>query len=195
MTLRCRATPSAPLLALANDAAGDPLYLTELLDAADRSGRLHITDAGLADISGGALPASLGEAITDRLRFLTSDTREAIATAALLGPEFTVEELATVCGRQPHDLASALRQAHAGGVLSDGGDVFSFRHPLIRTALYEEQPLAVRAAWHRNAARALAEAHAAPEQVARQLHPALTVEGTPVIDGWIIDWLLADASL
>src|SRR6185437_1862787 len=44
-----------------------------------------------------------------------------------------------------------------------------FRHPLIRAALYEEMPAAVRAAWHRDAGRAMAEAGAPADQVARQL--------------------------
>src|SRR6185437_10216520 len=44
-----------------------------------------------------------------------------------------------------------------------------FRNPLIRAALYEEMPAAVRAAWHRDAGRALAEAGAPADRVARQL--------------------------
>jgi len=54
-------------------------------------------------------------------------------------------------------------------VLAESGRGLWFRHPLIRAALYEEMPAAVRAAWHRDAGRALAEAGAPADRVARQL--------------------------
>ena len=46
-----------------------------------------------------------------------------------------------------------------------------FRHPMIRAALYDEIPAPMRAAWHREAGRALAQADAPADRVARQLLP------------------------
>jgi hypothetical protein len=65
-----------------------------------------------------------------------------------------------VLGRETADLAPLIDQACAVGVLATSGRGLGFRHPLIRAALYEEMPAAVRAAWHRDAGRALAEAAA-----------------------------------
>ena len=61
-----------------------------------------------------------------------------------------------------------MRRCRAG-VLAESGGGMAFRHPLIRAALYEEMPASVRAAWHRDAGRALAEAGAPADRVARQL--------------------------
>jgi hypothetical protein len=60
-------------------------------------------------------------------------------------------------------------EAQAAGVLAESGKRMRFRHPLIWAALYDETPPPVRAAWHREAGRALAEAGAPADRVARQL--------------------------
>ena len=57
----------------------------------------------------------------------------------------------------------------AAGVLAESGNGLGFRHPLIRAALYDEIPAPLRAAWHRDVGRALAEAGAPTDRVARQL--------------------------
>jgi DNA-binding CsgD family transcriptional regulator/tetratricopeptide (TPR) repeat protein len=76
-------------------------------------------------------------------------------------------------------------------VVIDAGARLSFRHPLIRQALYEGMPAGVRAAWHRDAGRALAKNTAPAERVARQLLPALDPAcGTGPADGWVVDWLV-----
>jgi DNA-binding CsgD family transcriptional regulator len=65
---------------------------------------------------------------------------------------------------------------------------------MIRAALYEEMPAAVRAAWHRDAARALAAAGAPPERVARQLLCAADGSGpAEVVDERMLDWLVRNA--
>ncbi len=78
-------------------------------------------------------------------------------------------DLAIVAGRSVVELVPALDEARAAGVLAESGTGMGFRHPLIRAALYEEMPVPVRAAWHRDAGRALAEAGAPADRVARQL--------------------------
>ena len=65
-------------------------------------------------------------------------------------------DLASVLDRSVADLAATLNQACAAGVLAESGQHLRFRHPLIHAALYADLPAPVRAAWHREAARALA---------------------------------------
>jgi len=62
---------------------------------------------------------------------------------------------------------------------------------VIRAALYGEIPAPVRAAWHRDAARALTEAGAPADRVARQLLGAVSGgDGmADPMDDWILDWL------
>ena len=100
---------------------------------------------------------------------MTGPVREVLRAAALLGADFAIPDLATVLGRSVADLIPAVDEACAVGVLAESGHGLGFRHPLIRAALYDDMQAPVRAAWHRAAGRALAEAGAPPDRVARQL--------------------------
>jgi DNA-binding CsgD family transcriptional regulator len=170
--------PDTGLLRLAASAAGNPLYLTEMLAALARSGGITVTPAGAAQLADGAVPDSLPGAIADRLGFVSAPTREVLRAAALLGVEFGITDLTAVLGRPVAALVSALDEARTLGVLADSGAGLAFRHPLIREALYAEMPASVRAAWHRDAGHALASAGAAPDRVARQLLRALGGPGS-----------------
>jgi DNA-binding CsgD family transcriptional regulator/tetratricopeptide (TPR) repeat protein len=163
--------PDAGLLKLATGAAGNPLYLTELIAALARSGGIALTPAGTVEFSAGTVPDSLPAAIASRLDFVSATTRDVLRAAALLGVEFAVDDLTAVLGKPVAELVPSLDEARAIGVLTNasGGIGLAFRHPLIREALYAELPAAVRSAWHRDAGQALAAAGAAPDRVARQL--------------------------
>jgi DNA-binding CsgD family transcriptional regulator len=165
--------PDTELLKLAAGAAGNPLYLTEMLAAMARSGGIAITSSGTAQLARGTVPDSLPGAIADRLGFVSASTREVLRAAALLGVEFAITDLTAVLDRTVAALVPALDEARATGVLTDSVSGLAFRHPLIREALYAEMPASVRAAWHRDAGHALASAGAAPDRVARQLLRAL----------------------
>src|SRR5579859_6272412 len=189
--------PDDDLLRLAGGAAGNPLYVTELVAALARGSSLTVTDAGGARLASGSAPGSLAAAIADRLGFVTGPVREVLRAAALLGADFAVTDLATVLGRSVADLIPAVDEACAVGVLAESRHGLGFRHPLIRAALYEEMPASVRAAWHRAAGRALAEAGAPTDRVARQLLRAADGSGSPAepADDWMLDWLTQNADL
>jgi DNA-binding CsgD family transcriptional regulator/tetratricopeptide (TPR) repeat protein len=182
--------PGPRLLEQAADAGGNPLYLTELIDALVRGRELTIED-GYVEVTGGRPPGSLAAAIADRLQFLSAPVHEVLQIAALLGTAFSVSELAAVSGRTVNDLLPLLDEAIVAGVLRDDGRELAFRHPLIRAALYEGMPAAVRVAWHRDAGRALAHQGGPAERIARQLLPTLDTEGPA--DDWVVRWL-ADAA-
>ena len=187
--------PGEKLLQLADGAGGNPLYITELVAALARSSSVTVTGGG-AELTNGTAPSSLSAAIADRLGFVSGPVREVLRAAALLGVDFAVPDLAVVLGRGVAGLVPAVDEACATGVLAESDDRLAFRHPLIRAALYDEMPVPVRAAWHREAGRALAEAGAAPDRVARQLLRA--VDGTGIagpMDAWILDWLARTADL
>jgi len=185
--------PDDELLGLAQGAAGNPLYVTELLAALSRSSALTVTSAGEAVLVNGAPRGSLA-AIADRLGFVPGPVREVLRAAALLGVDFAVPDLAAVLRRGVAELVPAIDEARAAGVLGESGAGLRFRHPLIRTALYEEIPAPVRAAWHRDTGRALAEAGAPADRVARQLLGALGGPGEPM-DDWMQTWLADTADL
>ena len=189
--------PDRELLRLADDAAGNPLYITELVSALTRSSRVRITETGVTTIAAGSAPSSLSAAIADRLGFVAGPEREVLRAAALLGVGFAVTDLAIVLGRSVSDLVRILDDGCAAGVLAASGKRLRFRHPLIRSALYEEMPVPVRAAWHREAGRALAEAGAPTDRVARQLLLAVggPQESLEPLDEWMLSWLADSAEL
>jgi DNA-binding CsgD family transcriptional regulator len=181
--------PGRRLAGLAERAGGNPLYARELADVLVREGRVMVAD-GVAFLAGGAgterLPASLAGAIGARLEWLPEDVVGVLRWAAVLGQEFSVMDLAAVTGREAGDLLAVISVAQATGVVTDAGSRLGFRHGLIRQALYEGMPAAVRVALHVKAGRALARAGAAPERVAVQLAAAgAAADGAE----WVRDWL------
>ena len=69
-------------------------------------------------------------------------------------------------------------------MLAQAGPDLIFRHALIRQALHDELPAAVRVGLHAHVARVLAEAGAAWDRVAQHLLAA-----PQAIDGWVLTWL------
>jgi tetratricopeptide (TPR) repeat protein len=141
------------------------------------------------------VPGSLSAAIVDRLSFVAAPVREVLRAATLLGADFAVTDLATILESSVTGLVRALEEARAAGVLAESGNGLGFRHPLIRAALYDEMPAPVRAAWHRDAGRALAESGAPAHRVARQMLAAVAdLGGTPKpMDEWMLNWLAGAA--
>ena len=103
--------PDGDLLRLADGAAGNPLYVTELVAALARGSRLTITEAGAAELAGGSVPGSLSAAIADRLGFAAGPVREVLQAAALLGVDFAVPDLAIVLHHGVADLIPAVEAA------------------------------------------------------------------------------------
>jgi DNA-binding CsgD family transcriptional regulator len=194
--------PGASLLHLAEGAAGNPLYVTELVAALARGSRLTVTETGAAEMAGGSAPGSLAAAIADRLGFVAGPVRDVLRAAALLGTDFAVSDLAIVLHRSVADLIPAVDEARAAGVLTESSRGLGFRHPLIRAALYDDMPAPVRAAWHRDAGHALAEAGAPADRVARQMLRATGGAGgapgpltAEPMDERMLSWLAGAAEL
>lgn len=184
------AEPGPGLRRIAARAGGNPLYAREVADALVRERAVRV-DMGVADVQPGVLdraPLSLVSAVTGRLDFLSANTREVLRWAALLGGEFSVGDLSVVRGTPMPDLLPALTEAVAAGVLRDAGAGMAFRHPLIRQALYEGMPTALRTALHHQAAQALATSDAPAEHVAGQL-----LSASEEIGPWAVPWLVERA--
>jgi len=183
--------PPGPALAeQLTAAAGNPLYLRELLDALVRESRLNLA-AEKVELLGhsGDLPPTLAAAIGRRLGFLSEPATSALRLAAVLGPVFSVADLGTFTRQRATELMGVVDEAVKAGVLTDSvPGALAFRHGLVHQTLYAGMAASLRAALHRQAAECLAGAGAPGERVAGQLLAA------PLeTDAWMIDWVAGAA--
>ena len=162
------AVPGPGLLAGISGAAGNPLFVTELLGALAQEGAIE-TAGGRAEVAEVTLPPTLRLTILRRLSFLSEDSLQALRAASILGSSFTVTELSVTMARPALELSVVLAEGIAGRVLEEYGAVIRFRHDLIRDAIYEDLPLSVRRGLHREAGQRLARTGAPALQVAEQL--------------------------
>jgi DNA-binding CsgD family transcriptional regulator/tetratricopeptide (TPR) repeat protein len=187
--------PGPQLAEYIGRAGGNPLYARELTDELVRGGQLRRA-AGIADIADQpaelAVPISLTAVIGERLDGLADHVIAALRWAAVLGAEFSVADLEIVSGRSAGDLMGVVDAALTAGVIAEAGPRLRFRHGLIRQVLYERMPAGLRAALHLQAARALADADAAPGRVAAQLAAAQLGPETDV-EPWATEWLAAES--
>jgi DNA-binding CsgD family transcriptional regulator/tetratricopeptide (TPR) repeat protein len=164
-------------------AGGNPLWVTELVAALLRDGSITRTD-GTAELTAVGVPPSLPLTILHRLSFLAPTTLEVLRVGSVLGTAFAVTDLSRMLGRPTTGLLDAIDEAMAGHILDRRGVELAFRHDLIREALYQDLPAAVRRGLHLDAAHALAGAGAPPERVAEHL-----VRGASPGDPQAVAWL------
>ena len=163
--------PGPALRGLVSGAAGNPLYIQELVGGLAQGMRLRAAREGrrrgfqqrpsrpVPDAGGGDRPAG---------GFLSERTRELLQVAALLGSAFAVADVAAVLGRPVTDLLGQVTEATDSGVLTALPDRLAFRHPLVRAVLADALPFSARQALHGQIAQALV-TRAAPERVAGHL--------------------------
>jgi DNA-binding CsgD family transcriptional regulator len=182
---RLSAAVGEKLLEALGQAAGNPLYIREMVDVLAAEGLLHIVD-GVAELARPVPPGlpSLNMAIKRSLDFVPESTRAVLRAGAVLGPQFTLEDLSLVLERPVPVLVAGVQEALAAGVLTDDGAGLGFRHRVVQEALRDEVPVPVRARMHACAAKALADAEASWDRVARHL---LAVP--QAVKGWALEWL------
>jgi DNA-binding CsgD family transcriptional regulator len=177
------AEPGPTLLAEADGAGGNPLFITELVGALMQEGTVQVVGQR-AEVTHATLPPTLRLTIQRRLSFLPDATVQALRAASILGSSFSLTDLATITGGSALELSVALTDAVRAGVADDDGTRLRFRHDLIRDALYEDLPGSVRLALHREAGQRLAAAGGPALQVAEQL-----ARGAAPGDAEAIRWL------
>lgn len=146
---------------------------------AGHPGYLHAIATDLAGPGQDQHPSQqLTASINDQLFFLSEPTHAMLQRAALLGTTFSKEELAAT------DAEPLIEEAQSLGVLRRAGETLRFRQPVVRTALYEHTPQAMRVALHHELADNLVRSGASAVRVAEQLAAAL-----PTVAPWAQDWV------
>ena len=181
------AEPGPGLLAEISGAAGNPLFVTELLAALQQDGAIQVM-GGRAEVTEATLPPTLRLTILRRLSFLSEDTLQVLQAASILGSAFSLTDLSLISGRPAIGLTAALTEAIRSRVVEDDGAVLRFRHDLIRDSIYEDLPSSLRRGLHREAAVRLAQSGTPALRVAEHF-----ARGAAEGDGEAIEWLIKAA--
>jgi DNA-binding NarL/FixJ family response regulator/tetratricopeptide (TPR) repeat protein len=162
--------PGPQTRTLTAEAAGNPLYLLELVGAEQGQGHSEI-QAGAAHPADETAPppAGLPAAIRRRLSALSPHTLETLQVASLLQTAFSATDLAAALRVMPSELLQPLREARRAGVIDELDDRLAFRHDAIREELANRLPLSVRNALNAQIADTLWESGAPPSAAAGHL--------------------------
>ena len=154
--------PPGGLAALiARSADGNPFFIEELLS--------HLVDAGTIDQAGRlppaasaeelGIPAGVRHVIARRMAGLSDSTADLLRVAAILGREFEFTVLSRMMGWREGQVVAAVEEALRADVLSERGSSwvasYSFRHALVREALYGDLSLRRRQGLHLRAAEVI----------------------------------------
>ena len=133
------------------EAAGNPLAITELARVVAGTGPPRYEQPG-------PLPAGqrMQRLYAEQLAALPEAARTLLLLAAAAGSAEL--PLVLAAARLAGLDATGLAPAERAGLVSITGDLLSFRHPLVRSAVYHGAPLASRQAAHRMLAQTLADA-------------------------------------
>ena len=146
--------PSADLVtAIHEETEGNPLFVGEIVRLLASEGGL--TAEGEPRI---AIPQSVRDVISRRLRHLSEDCAGVLVLASVLGREFSLRVLARAAGLSEDELLEVLDEAMRERVVTDVPGVraeLRFAHALIRDTLYEGLTTARRVRLHRQAFQAL----------------------------------------
>src|SRR6516164_2737181 len=157
---------------------GNPLYLTELLRAAELSGR-PLAALEPAELLAGGLEAIARQVIT-RVQGLGPGALGLAQALAVLGDGCELRHAAVIAGVQTA-AADRLAAGLARAEVLAAGDRPRFVHPVIRDALEASLDSGGKDRAHRCAARLLHADAAPPGQVAAHL-----VQVRPAGDGWVL---------
>jgi DNA-binding NarL/FixJ family response regulator len=133
---------------------GNPFYLDALTRRAGEPG----PPGGQPDgASGGELPPAVAAALIDELLALSPAGQLAARSAAVIGDPFCVTSVGQVSGLGPGRAAAAIDELAAADLIRpiEPAGLFSFRHAIVRSAVYESAQPAWRVGAHGRAAAAL----------------------------------------
>ena len=165
------AGPDAGLRQLADGAAGNPFLLTELILGLQEEHAVPV-ESGTATLKASQLPRRLLDATGRWLGRLGQGTRRMLETAAVLGREFRLDDVAHVLDVTPVTMIPLINEAMAAGILRSGTDSFVFRQDLMRQAIAAAIPPPTRQLLHRQAGEVFVARGAAKKAAAHLLKGA-----------------------
>ena len=153
--------PQSVARELRDDTEGNPFFLTEFIAQLDESGvaadreRMSRGLLGSGDLD---IPTRVREFVARRLGRLSSEAREVLDVAAVVGTEFGLEILAAVLDVELDDLVDRLDEALEANLVVEAAGrpgTYAFAHALFQAALHEGQSINRRALLHARVAAAI----------------------------------------
>ncbi|MEZ4571441.1 MAG: AAA family ATPase [Thermomicrobiales bacterium] len=172
---------------LQRHAEGNPFFAGEILREMEITGVLCHNREGwsLGDITEVGVPVLLRQVLETRLGRVSDNARETLAQASVIGQEVDIGLWRQLADLSETQLLSIVDEASASALieLADDGQRLSFRHALIREALYDEILPPRRKILHLRVAEALLDTcDPDPDAVAHHFQQA----GDPRAGEWLI---------
>jgi class 3 adenylate cyclase len=137
---------------------GNPFFVGEVLRHLVETGTVRrqadrwvVADSGMV-----AVPEGVRDVVGRRLGRLSTQTKQSLSVAAVVGRDFDIELLAALHDVPEDSLLDSLDEAvQAGLVQETGADRYRFAHVLVQVTLYEEISATRRRRLHRRVGQAL----------------------------------------
>ncbi len=137
---------------LHDETEGIPLFIIEMLKSQKESGRPF----GMKALSGQqGVPAGIRQIIDSRLDRLSQECRDVLASAAVIGREFTFSFLTEISDYSSEDIIMYLEEIGSRGLFREVEQGYDFSHDKIRQVAYYNLSKARRQYYHRRVAEAL----------------------------------------
>ena len=142
---------------------GNPFFVEETLKALSSTGSIFL-ESGRWDhqpVSELHIPLSIQDTVRRRSERLSNEARHLLELAAVVGRRFDFGLLQALTGSDEQELLFLIKELVAAQlVVEESADQFSFRHALIREAVYLSLLIRERKRYHGQAAVALERIHA-----------------------------------
>lgn len=166
-----RATPDASLMDAVGRAGGNPFFITETVAALAGAGAIVVTGGSAGATT--EIPRDLSRAVLTRIAGLSTSAARVLRFASVLGSSFSAADLAAVSGVDAAELSDHIAECIRNGVVHEADGRLSFRHDVVREAVYSEIPLSVRKALHMKAAKAFDTSGAPIDKIATHVSAGL----------------------
>lgn len=163
------AAPGPTLARELERAGGNPLFISELLRVLEARRLLRPLASGQVELEHVFPATSLSVTILHRISLLPPQALDLLRLGAVLGQSFSAAELSVLSGKPGVELVPPIEEAISAGVLRERDNRLYFHHELIYQTLYEDIPLSLRTALHREMGFRLARQGAPARQVAEHL--------------------------
>jgi len=168
-------------------AEGNPYYAEELLSASTLPAGPLLAEPGAVDPGPGSaggppLPSGLAGLLLARVERLSGAAQQVLRAAAVAGRHIDDDVVREASGLDEAGYEDAVREAVASQLLLAGPDEYTFRHALIREALYEDLLPGERTRLHARIAELLADPArlaAVPGSAAELAHHCLASHDIP----------------